>query len=68
MENAITLSQEDIARVKETGDRLINNIGQVLVGKREAVELLLVALLCESHLLIEDVPGIGENDAGQSGG
>jgi MoxR-like ATPase len=60
MNNAITLTQEDIARVKETGDKLINNIGQVLVGKRDAVELLLVALLCESHLLIEDVPGIGK--------
>ena len=60
MEHVIALSQEDIARVKETGDKLINNIGKVLVGKREAVELLLVALLCESHLLIEDVPGIGK--------
>lgn len=36
------------------------NIAQVIVGKEEAVELLLVALLVEGHVLIEDVPGIGK--------
>ncbi len=36
------------------------NIGQVIVGKDEAINLALVALLCEGHLLLEDVPGIGK--------
>ena len=36
------------------------NIAQVIVGKAEATELLLVALLAEGHVLIEDVPGIGK--------
>ncbi len=36
------------------------NIGRVIVGKDEAVNLALVALLCEGHLLLEDVPGIGK--------
>src|ERR671932_37387 len=36
------------------------NIARVIVGKDEAVNLTLVALLCEGHLLIEDVPGIGK--------
>lgn len=40
--------------------KIIENVEQVIVGKREAIELLLVALLCEGHVLIEDVPGVGK--------
>src|ERR671932_2389560 len=36
------------------------NIARVIVGKDEVVNLALVALLCEGHLLLEDVPGIGK--------
>jgi len=36
------------------------NIAQVIIGKAEATELLLVALLTEGHVLLEDVPGIGK--------
>ncbi|MGI8475627.1 MAG: AAA family ATPase [Thermomicrobiales bacterium] len=36
------------------------NIGRVLVGKDDAVDALFVALLCEGHALIEDVPGVGK--------
>jgi MoxR-like ATPase len=36
------------------------NIEQVIIGKSEVIELLLVALLCEGHVLIEDVPGTGK--------
>ena len=39
---------------------LQTNIAQVIVGKAEATELLLVTLLVEGHVLIEDVPGIGK--------
>ena len=39
---------------------LISNIERVIIGKREVVELLVVALLCEGHVLIEDVPGTGK--------
>ncbi len=46
--------------IKEAADRLISNVSQVIVGKREAIELAFVALLCEGHVLIEDVPGIGK--------
>lgn len=41
-------------------DRLIRNIETVIVGKREQIEMLLVALLCQGHVLIEDVPGTGK--------
>ena len=40
--------------------QLTQNIGQVIVGKREVVELMLIALLCRGHVLIEDVPGVGK--------
>jgi MoxR-like ATPase len=40
--------------------RLTDNIGGVLFGKPEAIQMALVALLAEGHLLIEDVPGIGK--------
>ena len=46
--------------IKDTAQRVIENVGQVIVGKGEVVELVLVALLCEGHVLIEDVPGIGK--------
>jgi len=41
--------------------RLItSNIEKVIVGKQETIELLMVALLCEGHVLLEDVPGTGK--------
>ena len=41
-------------------DRIIENISQVIVGKRHVIELLLVTLLADGHALIEDVPGLGK--------
>ena len=46
--------------IKEAADKLTDNVGRVIVGKKETIELILVALLCEGHVLIEDVPGIGK--------
>jgi MoxR-like ATPase len=46
--------------VKEFADRLIENIEKVIVGKRATIELAVGALLCQGHLLIEDVPGVGK--------
>jgi len=52
---------KDISRaVTEAAGKLIDNVGEVIVGKKETVELVMVALLCEGHVLIEDVPGIGK--------
>ncbi|HEU0297280.1 MAG TPA: MoxR family ATPase [Anaerolineales bacterium] len=39
---------------------LTDNVEQVIVGKRPAIEFILVALLCEGHVLLEDVPGSGK--------
>lgn len=39
---------------------LYNNLNRVLIGKPEVTELVAVALLCQGHVLIEDVPGLGK--------
>jgi len=39
---------------------LIENVERVIVGKRTAIEFIMVALLCEGHVLLEDVPGSGK--------
>lgn len=40
--------------------RVRENVERVIIGKREAIEMLMVAMLCEGHVLIEDVPGVGK--------
>ncbi|MDX1600256.1 MAG: MoxR family ATPase [Anaerolineales bacterium] len=47
----------DIQRFTE---KVAENVEQVIVGKREVIDQLLVALLCEGHVLIEDAPGMGK--------
>jgi MoxR-like ATPase len=46
--------------VQEFVAPLIENVEQVIVGKRLAIEFVMVALLCEGHVLLEDVPGSGK--------
>jgi MoxR-like ATPase len=46
--------------IQSITERLLQNVRQVIVGKDNEVRLTLVALLCEGHLLIEDVPGVGK--------
>ena len=54
------MNEEIISKIKNTGTAVKENIERVIVGKSEAVELAIVALLCEGHILIEDIPGIGK--------
>lgn len=46
--------------MRESVDRLIQNLGQTIVGKSEAIRLVLVALFSGGHALLEDVPGVGK--------
>ena len=48
---------QDIQQFAQT---ITNNVEKVIIGKREALDLMLVALLCEGHVLLEDVPGVGK--------
>jgi MoxR-like ATPase len=49
-----------MSKLQEFTEKIVQNIERVIVGKRETVELAVVSLLCQGHLLIEDVPGVGK--------
>ncbi|MFN8533219.1 MAG: MoxR family ATPase [Dehalococcoidia bacterium] len=49
MDQAVTLAENVIA-----------NVERVIIGKRREVELALIAVICQGHLLVEDVPGVGK--------
>jgi len=49
-----------MTEIQEYMARIITNIEKVIVGKSGPIEQLMVALLCEGHVLIEDVPGVGK--------
>lgn len=49
-----------MATVSEWADRIRENVKRVFFGAEEAVDLILAALLCRGHVLIEDVPGVGK--------
>ena len=51
---------DQLSAVQQVAGAVRENVERVIVGKAEAVELLLAALLCEGHVLLEDVPGIGK--------
>ena len=46
--------------VQDLGDRAVGNVEKVIVGKHHEVQLAFVAVLCQGHVLIEDVPGVGK--------
>jgi MoxR-like ATPase len=46
--------------IKEMTRKLTANIKKVIVGKDTTIELLMVAMLCDGHVLLEDVPGVGK--------
>jgi MoxR-like ATPase len=60
------LPPEDVTLIRQTADRLQENVERVIVGKPEIVRLALVALLCEGHILLEDVPGTGKTTLARS--
>jgi MoxR-like ATPase len=46
--------------IQDFAEKVIENVEKVIIGQREAIELLMVALLNEGHVLLEDVPGTGK--------
>lgn len=46
--------------IPEFSNTVLDNLEKVIVGKRDKLEFGLIALLCEGHLLIEDIPGVGK--------
>ena len=57
---ASRLSEGDVSAIHETAAAMRETVERVIVGKTDVVELALVALLCEGHILLEDVPGTGK--------
>ncbi len=49
-----------LKNVQEPAERVVANVERVIVGKHAEVRMAMVALLCEGHILIEDVPGVGK--------
>jgi len=50
----------DIERVTEKTSAIVNEVETVIVGKRQVIERALIAMLCQGHALIEDIPGVGK--------
>ena len=49
-----------MADIQSFGKKLVGNLEKVIVGKRQTLDLIVVGLLCQGHILIEDVPGVGK--------
>ncbi|NDJ77394.1 MAG: MoxR family ATPase [Chloroflexi bacterium] len=46
--------------VQSVAERIVENVAQVIIGKRNEIRLTVLGLLCQGHILIEDVPGVGK--------
>ena len=57
---SVTLLTETDSAIQRAASAVIENVEKVVVGKRDTIELVVVALLCEGHVLLEDVPGVGK--------
>lgn len=49
-----------MADIKTFSERVIENLEKVVVGKKQSIEMIVIGLLCQGHVLIEDVPGVGK--------
>lgn len=49
-----------MADIKVFSEQVIENLEKVVVGKRQSLELIVIGMLCQGHVLIEDVPGVGK--------
>ena len=60
------VSAQQIEAFSERFDRIASNVETVIQGKRDVVELVLLALVAEGHVLVEDVPGVGKTQLAKS--
>ena len=51
---------QDVDGARDVAQRIVDNVKRVIIGKDDAVELGVIALMCQGHALIEDVPGVGK--------
>jgi len=60
------VTPQQIATFSERFDRIATNVEKVIQGKRDVVEMVLLALVAEGHVLVEDVPGVGKTQLAKS--
>ena len=60
------VTPQQIETFSERFDRIATNVEKVIQGKRDVVELVLLALVAEGHVLVEDVPGVGKTQLAKS--
>ncbi len=60
------VTPQQIATFSERFDRIASNVEKVIQGKRDVIELVLLALVAEGHVLVEDVPGVGKTQLAKS--
>jgi MoxR-like ATPase len=58
--SSLVLDPADVTRFTERFNTVVDNVEQVIRGKADVIELGLICLLAEGHLLLEDVPGVGK--------
>lgn len=46
--------------IQDVSEKILQNVERVIIGKRKEITLTLIGLLCQGHILIEDVPGVGK--------
>ena len=56
----------DLQEVRERGGAVLDEVERAIVGKRDALELILAAVLCDGHVLLEDYPGLAKTLAARS--
>lgn len=64
----MTLTDEQTAWFQASFNQLVNNVDQVVVGKRHVIELAFTAMISQGHLLLEDVPGTGKTSLARAMG
>jgi MoxR-like ATPase len=65
-EEAIVGAQADVLDIADGVSRVVSEVEKVIIGKRSAVELAMVALVSGGHVLIEDIPGVGKTTLAKS--
>lgn len=61
-----TIPETELTNVTEKINRVIDEVETVIVGKRQIITLVMTAILCNGHILIEDVPGVGKTTLAKS--
>src|SRR5258706_12215574 len=46
--------------VQSVAERIVDNVNRVIIGKKTEIRMTIIGLLCQGHVLIEDVPGVGK--------